>query len=165
MTADDARTGPGGATDFDAFIARHGRRVRQALVAYYGPEIGNEAADEALATAWERWATIRSMDNAVGYVFRIGQTKARPHVRWRTRHGLFPATDVAERGVDVPGLVDLLQALDDLEADQRTAVVMVKSLGYSHRDVALLLEVSESVVNNLVHRGLLRLRVIMGAHA
>lgn len=151
--------------DFSDFVAGEGRRVRQALVAFYGSEIGNEAADEAFAIAWERWASVAFMANPMGYVFRIGQSKARPHVRWRTRRALFPTDDVAGRVVDVPGLVDLLHALHDLDDDQRTAVVMVKSFGYSHHDVALVLDVSESVVNNLVHRGLLKLRTLMGANA
>ena len=151
--------------EYDEFVALEARRVRQALVAFYGAEIGNEAADDAMAVAWERWHDIGVMDNPGGYVFRVGQTKARPHVRWRARRDLFPVTDVADRSVDVSGLVDLLRALEGLDADQRTAVMLVKSFGYSHREVARLLAVSESVVNNLVHRGVLKLRSLMGVNA
>ncbi len=151
--------------EYDEFVTNDARRIRQGLVTYYGAEIGNEAADEALAVAWERWSSLATMDNPAGYVFRIGQTRARPHVRWRARRDLFPTEEIAERQVDVTGMIDLIQALEGLDADQRTAVMMVKSFGYSHREVANLLEVSESVVNNLVHRGLLKLRTLMGVSA
>ena len=99
--------------------------------------------------------------NRAGYVFRIGQSKARPYLRWRSRRRLFPDHDMASTTVDVPGLLDLLRALEHLSADQRAAVMMIKSFGYTHREVAELLGVSESVVNNLVHRGVLRLRTLL----
>ena len=40
-------------------------RLRRAFVAGYGSERGREATAEALAYAWERWAQIEPMPNAV----------------------------------------------------------------------------------------------------
>ena len=150
--------------DFEEFVDRDARRVRRALVSFYGADVGNEAADEAMAIAWERWASLAGMANPAGYVFRIGQTKAQPHVRWKSRRSLLRVDDSTAESVDVAGLVDLLNALERLSPDQRTAVMMVKSFGYGHRDVAELLGVSESVVNNLVHRGVVALRADMEVH-
>jgi hypothetical protein len=36
-------------------MSSSGRRLRQAFVARYGVEIGNEVANEAFVVAWERW--------------------------------------------------------------------------------------------------------------
>jgi len=147
--------------DYDEFVLGDGRRVRRALVAYYGSEIGNEAADDAMALAWERWADLGSMIDPAGYVFRIGQTKAQRHLRWRNRRALFPVPDVGAAAADIAAAVDLLNALARLRPDQRTAVMLVKSFGYTHLEVSELLGVSASVVNNLVHRAVVRLRSIL----
>ncbi|MDO8390696.1 MAG: RNA polymerase sigma factor [Actinomycetota bacterium] len=150
---------------FGTFVHDHGERIRRALVAYYGVEVGGEAADEALAVAWERWASLAGMDNPAGYVYRIGQSKARPHVRWFARRRLFPDSEPVMSVADPAALLDLVRALERLSADQRSAVMLVKSYGYSHREVAALLDVSESVVNNLVHRGVTRLRTLLEVHS
>jgi DNA-directed RNA polymerase specialized sigma24 family protein len=147
--------------DYDQFVRGDARRVRRALIAYYGSEVGNEAADDAMALAWERWADIGSMTNSAGYVFRIGQSKAQRHIRWRNRRAYFPVPDVRVAAADVPSAVDLLNALARLRPDQRTAVTLVKSFGYTHLEVAELLGVSASAVNNLVHRAVVRLRTIL----
>lgn len=160
--ADDAtdRLGdrPDGSDGFDAFVQGDGARVRRALVAYYGLDVGSDAADDAMAVAWERWPQLSAMANPAGYVFRVGQSKARPHVRWRSRRGLFPVADPTTNDADSAAVVDLLRALGELPADQRAAVMLVKSFGYPHREVADLLNVSETAVNNMVHRGVQRLR-------
>ena len=143
------------------FVADGARRVRRALVAFYGLEIGGEAADEALGVAWERWDVVGLMSDPAAYVFRIGQSKARPHVRWRARRALFPDAEIAGGNVDVSAAVDLLRAMERLRPQQRVAVMLVKSYGYSHREVADLLGVTDSVVNNLVHRGVRTLRTLL----
>ena len=66
---------------------------------------------------------------------------------------------------DPAALLDLVRALERLGANQRAAVMLVKSYGYSHREVAALLDVTESVVNNLVHRGVTRLRTLLEVHS
>ena len=147
--------------DFDRFVRVEGEQVRRALVARYGVEIGSEVAADAMAAAWERWAEFRVMDNPAGYLFRIGQSRARPHVRWATRGRLFPGYDLRPISEDSADLVDLLRSLRRLTPDQRTALLLVKSYGYSHREVAELLDINEGAVNNLVHRGLARLRSLM----
>jgi DNA-directed RNA polymerase specialized sigma24 family protein len=145
---------------FEDFASSTGERVRRALVAYYGVEIGTEAAADAMSVAWERWAEIAPMANAAGYLFRVGQSKARPHVRWARRSGAFPTVERAALGGDAD-LVDLLAALGRLRPAQRAAVVLVKSYGFSYREVADLLGVAETTVTNHVHRGLGRLRSML----
>ena len=85
------------ASTFEEFAATVGVRVRRALVATYGVDIGTEAAADAMALAWERWSSIQTMENPAGYLYRVGQTKARPHLRWMRRRGMLavPAHDGA----------------------------------------------------------------------
>jgi RNA polymerase sigma-70 factor (ECF subfamily) len=145
---------------FEGFASSTGERVRRALVAAYGVEIGTEAAADAMAVAWERWTEVEVMANAAGFLFRVGQSKARPHVRWARRGATFPAVD--RHAVEgATGLADLFDSLRKLRPEQRIAVVMVKSYGFSYRDVADVLEISESAVTNHVHRGLALLRSML----
>lgn len=145
---------------FDLFIATTGEQVRRALVSFYGVEVGMEAAAEAMAVAWQRWEEITAMQNPGGFLFRVGQSAARPHVRWRRRSSAFPMADAASVSDDA-AVVDLLRAMQHLPAVQRACVLLVKSYGFSYRETGDVLGVSEAAVTNHVHRGLNRLRSIM----
>ena len=148
---------------YRAFVETAGRTLRRALVARFGAEVGGEASADALAVAWQQWPRVRAMASPIGFLYRVGQSKARPNVRWRRRTAAFPGAGVADGHHSGPSadVLDLFAALRRLSADERTALVMVKSYGYSHREVAEVLGVTASVVNNLVHRGLLRVRSLM----
>jgi DNA-directed RNA polymerase specialized sigma24 family protein len=145
---------------FESFVATTGERVRRALVAYYGIEVGSEAAAEAMAVAWQRWDEIAVMDNPGGYLFRVGQSSARPHVRWRQRSAAFPSADPSSVSDDAV-VVDLLRSMQRLPVAQRACVLLVKSYGFSYREVAEVLGITEAAVTNHVHRGLRRLRSMM----
>jgi RNA polymerase sigma-70 factor (ECF subfamily) len=85
---------------FDDFVRTTGERVRRALVAYYGVEIGTDAAAEAMRVAWERWPDLSAMENPGGYLFRVGQSHARSNVRWARHRTTFPSavTNHVHRG-------------------------------------------------------------------
>lgn len=148
-------------SDFDAFVGTTGESVRRALVAFYGVEVGTEAAADALTVAWERWPEVSSMDNPGGFLFRVGQSRARPHVRWHRRRASFPLLDQESARPD-PDVVDLLRALGRLRPEQRGALLLVKSYGFTYREAADLLGVTEAAVTNHLHRGLEQLRATMG---
>jgi hypothetical protein len=48
-----------------------------ALVAAYGFEEGRDATAEAFAYAWEHWERVRQMPSALGYLFRVAQSRRR----------------------------------------------------------------------------------------
>lgn len=145
---------------FDAFAADTGVQVRRALVAYYGVEVGAEAAADAMEVAWRRWDEVATMHNPAGFLFRVGQSRARPHVRWHRRRSGFPAADAVSMSDDA-AVVDLLAAMARLQPAQRACVLLVKSYGFSYRDAGELLGLAETAVTNHVHRGLTRLRSMM----
>ena len=149
--------------DFDVFARSVGERVRRGLVAVYGVEIGTDVAADAMRYAWERWTEISLMTNPAGYLFRVGQSHARPHVRWARRRQSYPSSyeRTISGGGDVAELVDLLAALGRLPAHERAAVVLVRAHGYPYRDAAELLGVTTTALTNHVHRGMRRLRLLL----
>jgi DNA-directed RNA polymerase specialized sigma24 family protein len=136
--------------DFAAFVAAATPRLRRAFVGCRGITGAGDATAEALAYAWEHWPRIRLMDNPVGYLYRVGQTRTRP------RRTLFlpPPVDLGLPDVE-PALVP---ALLELPVQQRTAVWLVHGCGWSYREAAAAMGVSASAVGTHVSRALDRLR-------
>lgn len=137
---------------FTRFVKEVEPRLSYALAAAYGPEVGAEVTADALEWAWEHWGEVEEMANPAGYLYRVGQSKARWYHRPRV---LFPQVPAAE----VPDLApDLPDALESLTQNQRVAVVLIHSLGYTEREVAELLHLSRWSVRTHAERGLKRLR-------
>lgn len=147
---------------FDGFVDASAVTLRRALVARNGVEDGCEAAAEALAWAWEHRDELEEMTNPLGYLFRVGQSSLRRERRHRRRRSEFDVEPHVEDRTRFDA--DLFAGLARLTPDQRTAVVMVHMYGFSYRDVASLLDVSDAAVTNHVHRGLARLRRILEEH-
>jgi RNA polymerase sigma factor (sigma-70 family) len=153
-----AMSGAAGTTEerFSQFAAETEPKLRRALVAWYGLEVGSEATADALAFAWERWDAIQEMANPVGYLFRVGQSRSR---RYRRRTPLLPPVPTEELPEIDPRLPSALAALSKR---QRTAVLLVHAYGWTHGEVAGALGCSESTVRNHLERGVRRLRASLG---
>jgi len=144
---------------FGAFMDEVQDRVRFALIAGHGPELGTEAAADALAYAWEHWDRVKTMDNPAGYVYRVGQRLARHERRRQLRRPpVFPPPPSIPPSVE-PGLP---KALERLSERQRVSVFLVHGLGYSHQEVADMLGVAKGTVQSYVERGLRKLRRSLG---
>lgn len=149
---------------FDRFLAEHEPTLRRALTAAYGRDAGRDATVEALAWAWTNWAKVQTFDNPVGYLFRVGQSKAKAARTASLR--LVPVGDLGDVGeTDRAGdsrlpwvEPDLDAALDGLTDQQRVAVVLCHGFEWTHREVADLLDLSPSTIQNHVERGLAKLR-------
>lgn len=140
-------------TAFDAFCAEHEPRLRRAFAAAYGADRGADATAEAMAWAWEHWADVQSMTNPAGYLYRVGQSRTRPR-----RTAAFPPVESVGVPWVEPGLPAALAALTE---HQRVAVVLAHGFGWTHREVAELLGLSPSSVQNHVERGLAKLRAAL----
>ena len=140
--------------EFVAFVREFEPRLLHALVAHYGPVDGREATVDALSWAWENWARLATVDNKLGYLYRVGQSATRRYAsRPVPRLVQMP---VEQRSVDIdPGLVP---ALAQLSEQQRTVVVLVHAFGWTQTEVAQLLDVNVSTVREHIARGLTRLR-------
>jgi DNA-directed RNA polymerase specialized sigma24 family protein len=146
--------GPSASSRFAALVSQVERPLRASLVARYGPERGREAAAEALAYAWENLDKVTAMSNPVGYLYRVGQSKTRERkVRF------VPYTPP----VGMPDVEPELQrAIAKLTEHQRVAVVLAHGFGYTHAEIADLLGIKRSSVQNHVERGLAALRSALG---
>jgi RNA polymerase sigma-70 factor (ECF subfamily) len=138
--------------DFTLFYKETEPRLSYAFFAVYGPEVGSDVTSETLAYAWENWDRVREMQNPAGYLYRVGQSKARWYHRPRT---LFPAVIRSEIPEIEPGLP---KALEHLTKNQRLAVVLVYGLGWTEEEVAQQIGRSRSTVRTHLERGLLHLR-------
>lgn len=143
------------AETFTDFVRSTESRLRRALVAQYGPEVGREAAADALLYGWENWDRVRAMKNPVGYLFRVGQSKSR---RFRVPVRLFPAPPDSHEPWVEPALTE---ALAELSARQRTVVVLMHCFGWSLGEVGELLEISPTTVQKHAERGMTKLRTML----
>ncbi len=142
--------------DFAAFVREGGARLRRAFIAAYGPEVGAEATSDALAYGWEHWDRVSGMKNPAGYLYRVGQSKAR---RYRRRPARLPeAEDRASPWVE-PGLPD---AMGELSERQRQAIVLCHGFGWTLVEAADLLGVGPSTVQRHIDRGMQKLRSRLG---
>ena len=144
---------------FATFADEAGPRIRHALVAAFGPEVGTEASADAMSIAWERWDSIVRRPNPAGYVWGIGRNCARK--RMSRRHQLFPAPAPSREPWIEPGLP---AAIEHLSEKQRTAVLLTSGYGWTFREVAELMGVGVSTVQAHVERGMTKLRDELGVH-
>lgn len=149
------------ATDIDAFrgfFVESEPRLRQALSATLGTQAGREATADALGYAWEHWERIRPMDNPVGYLYVVGRDRARRLLR-KPRPVFYPVDSSRLPWVE-PSLPGALERLPDR---QREVVVLMYCYQWSMSEVAELLGISKSTVQNHAERGLASLRLSIRA--
>lgn len=136
---------------FTAFVEDVEPRLRRALVAVRGPEDGRDATAEALAWAWQNWERVVTLDNPVGYLFRVGQSRSRQRL-----HGHLPETGREQAMPYVePALAPALAALSPT---QRTAVVLVHGCDWTYTEVADVLGITKTAVGTHISRALKKLR-------
>jgi DNA-directed RNA polymerase specialized sigma24 family protein len=141
---------------FTQFAVANEARLRHALIATCGGEVGREVAAEALAYGWEHWERLRRMRNPVGYLYVVGRNLSR---RRRPSGPMFvePAHD--QMPEIEPGLPRALTALSER---QRTAVVLVHCFQWTLSEVAGLMGVSKTTAQNHLERGMTSLRRQIG---
>jgi RNA polymerase sigma-70 factor (ECF subfamily) len=137
---------------FEALFAAHEIPLRRALVAAYGHEDGREAAAEAWVWAWEHYDRLRELENPAGYLYRVGQSKAR---KWLRRPVRLPDVETASMPSVEPKLPG---ALRRLSMKQRQVVVLRHAYDTPRREVAELLGISPATVDTHLARGLAKLR-------
>jgi DNA-directed RNA polymerase specialized sigma24 family protein len=142
-------------SDFERFVRDVEPKLRRALVAGFGADLGRQAAADALAWSWENWDKVCSLDNPAGYLYKVGRTAAS-----RAGGRDFPAADVPspQTDGDVAFEPGLLPALHALSAPQRTAVLLVHGHGYTLREAAELVGVTASTIHRDCDRALTELR-------
>ena len=141
------------AGEFVAWYREVEPRLRLALMAAYGPERGREATAEALAWAWEHQDRIETLSNPVAYLYRVGQSRTRLR-RIPILHG---RPEYTEPQVEPR----LGRALARLSERQRVVVVLIHGYGWGFAEVAELLGIQVTTVQNHLNRGLDHLRAAL----
>lgn len=145
----------GGDDQFTTFALTAEPRLRRALVAAYGPERGAEGASEAMAHGWENWSRVSRMDNPIGYLYRVAQSKTRaPRVPRLSRHHTHHRDPEFEPQLDA--------ALRSLPIRQRQAVLLVHGYEYSIAEAAEVVGVQKGTLQTHLERGMKRLRTKLG---
>jgi RNA polymerase sigma-70 factor (ECF subfamily) len=133
--------------------------VYPALVATLGDaRLAQEATDEALTRAAERWSEVRGFERPVGWVYRVGVNWA---MSWRRKLSLRPtrpSEDLDRPQHDALPDVDLVHQLALLPARQRQMLVLRYALGFSVAETAQLLGVATGTVKSGIHRARQQLR-------
>jgi DNA-directed RNA polymerase specialized sigma24 family protein len=140
--------------EFELFFETAEPRLRRAFAAGLGADRGREALAEAMAWAWEHRERLATMDNPIGYLYRVGRSRTRNP----RRRVLFPG------GAEQPFLLvepALVRALVSLSEQQRVVVVLVHGYGWTQREAAELLEIAPSTVQKHLERALARLRAAL----
>jgi RNA polymerase sigma-70 factor (ECF subfamily) len=141
---------------FDEFAAEAGPRLRRAFAAR-GLDRAADATSEALAFAWAEWDRVVEMENALGYLYRVGISRTRR--LWERRPPKLPSPESIGLPDIEPNLIPALRALPDT---QRTAVWLVHACGWSYTDTAAAMGIGISTVGTHVTRGLAALRRSLG---
>ena len=146
-------------TDFDRFARDAKDRLWRALVPGFGPRVANEAAADAVIYAWKHWDRVSTLDNPVGYLYRLAHRSA---VKLRDtsdpRVTELPLPEPNQLPHVEPGLIPALANLTEM---QRTVVWLVEGCGWGLTETGSLLGVSVSTVRNHLARGLDHLRIAL----
>jgi len=145
------------AASFSQFVISNERHLRESLSAACGDQVGREAAAEALEYAWENWDRLRTMENPVGYLFKVGRSRGR---RMLARYR--PVFDPVD-SVRLPEVEPKLpEALTRLSERQRLIVILIHCDQWTQGEVAELLGLSRSSVRNHLDRAMGSLRKSIG---
>ena len=145
---------------FTEFVRRLEPGLRRALTAGFGSDVGREAAAEALMFGWEHWERVEGMSNPAGYLFRVGENKARRlsgRFHWLSRDEVVFTEPWAEPGFG--------PAWDSLSDRQRIVVGLVHGFDWSMSEVANLLGITKGAVQTHEKRGMRRLRRHLGVES
>lgn len=141
-----------GHQEFSLFVIEVEPRLSRALTGAYGREVGEEATRDALVYAWENWERVSRMENPVGFLFRVGQSRAR---RYRRTPVVLPEVSSHELPHIEPALP---KALQELSERQRAALLLIHMEGLTERDAARAMGVSRVTVRRHADRALTKLR-------
>lgn len=143
---------------FVAFYRDARDRVARALALTLGDgALGAEAADEAMARAFQRWARIGAYADPAGWVYRVGLNWA-TSVLSRRRRQPAPPTERAAPDVGPVAEPTVRAALAELDVRQRAVLVCRFYLGLSEQETAAALGTRPGTVKSRQSRGLERLR-------
>jgi len=150
---------------FAAFYQKNIGTLSRTLTAALGdPQVAQDAAQEAMARACERWDKIETYENPAGWCYRVAINWATSRWRKRKREVISDQMPVSYgvEGPDFPAQDRMLEALRTLSLDQRTVIVLRLVEDWSINETAEALGIAPGTVQSRYARALGRLREELG---
>ena len=144
----------------DLFLDQHDRLYRALYFITGSSADAEELMQDAFLKLWERWDRIHSIDDPVGYLFRVAMNGFRMRAR-RARVAarrivhLEPTRDPYD---DIELRDDVRRMLLGLPPRQRAALVLTEIFGYSSEQAAEILGIRPTTVRVLASQGRAALR-------
>lgn len=152
---------------FEDFYAANAGRIGAALeLTLQNSALAEDALNEAMARALQRWKQVGGYTNPSGWVYRVGVNWAQSWRRRRRREQARPMTVVVRGAVAADALSQiepaLPAALQGLSVDHRAVVVCRFHLDLSTAETAEALDIAEGTVKSRLSRALDQLRTELG---
>jgi RNA polymerase sigma factor (sigma-70 family) len=152
---------------FQRFLDGHRDVVWRFLVSAVGPAEAEDCFPETFIAALRAYPRLRGDSNLRAWVLTIAHRKALDAHRGRSRRAL-PVADPAvldARAQSAPHAPEeaLWEAVHELPARQRSAVVLRYLADLPHREIAAAIGCSEEAARRSLHEGLTTLRKVVAA--
>jgi len=160
----------------ELFHQHHGR-----VLAFLRRLTDGERAEDLAQEVFFRLFSVKNLESreiSVSYLFRIGENLVRKAYHREVRHrragedlrnrsdaGIDRGSDSADRGASEMGFVSratLHEALSTLTDNEQAAIRLIVCRGLSYEQAARSLGVNVSTINNWKHRGVRKLKQIIG---
>jgi RNA polymerase sigma factor (sigma-70 family) len=158
-----------GDAEFAALYDREAGRLVAYLVSTDGAlgwQDAEDLAQEAFLVTRGRWSLVRCYDSPAAFLFRTAHLLKKNHHRMSHRRAADPFTALEElrpaSAADLEAAMDLHGALDLLPERQRQVVLLRELVGFSVRETAAILGLSEGTVKSTRSDALQRLRSVLG---
>jgi RNA polymerase sigma factor (sigma-70 family) len=143
---------PQGLAFEDLFEAQYLRLARAMYLLSGDRSEGEDLAQEAFATVYERWAKVGVMESPTGYLYRTAVNLYRKRHRTRRRTSLSTSEQTSDPAEIAEHRAAIRSALAALSASQREALVLVEFLGLDSVEAASVLGISADSVRARIHR-------------
>jgi len=137
----------------DFYRTRRDHLARALAITLRSDDLGNEAADEAMTRAFQRWRTVSGYGNPMGWCYRVGLNWALSRKKKMNRE--VPVA-LPERGTEeASGLQpEIDAALSEIPMEQRAVLVLRFYLDWDIERVAESLRIPAGTVKSRQRRGL-----------
>jgi RNA polymerase sigma factor (sigma-70 family) len=144
---------------FEYFYAKERPSVARALrLTLRDDQLAEEATDEAMTRAYERWGQVSSLESPGGWVYRVGLNWALSVLR-RARRKRRPADELGYAELADSPDASLRRALERLDVNHRAVVICRYYLDYSEAETATALKIRPGTAKSRLHRALREMHV------
>jgi RNA polymerase sigma-70 factor (ECF subfamily) len=134
------------------YAAEYSRLVVLLALSTGSREVGEDAAAEAFARAYEKWDRVRRMATPTGWTYTVGLNVARRKIRRvALERALLRRQKPAEFTTSPPDLTELREAVEELPDRQRTAVLLRYYADLPESEIAKIMKVSPGTIAKTLH--------------